>query len=77
MTWDLPEIDLSDKLQPLFLGEDFEEFHFSKSPDIKWHVYCTIVGFKVDSSILIQKVIQNLTLEKLLGEVKHEKVNHW
>jgi hypothetical protein len=37
----------------------------------------TIAGFKVDDLILIWQAIQNPIQEKLLSEVKHEKVNHW
>ena len=35
----------------------------------------TIVGFKVDNSMSIRQAIQNPIQEKLLSEVKREKVN--
>jgi hypothetical protein len=35
----------------------------------------TLVGFKVDDSISIRQAIQNPIQEKLLSEVKREKVN--
>jgi len=47
-----------------------------------WSECCTsayfgavLVGFKVNNSILIQQAIQNLIQEKLLSEVKCEKVS--
>jgi len=41
------------------------------------HRYTPIVGFKVDNSISIRQAIQNPIQEKLLSEVKREKVNRW
>ena len=36
-----------------------------------------LVGFKVKDLISIRQAIQNWIQEKLLSEVKHEKVNRW
>jgi hypothetical protein len=47
----------------------------SKSVDTVFEHEELIIGFKVDYSISIRQAIQNPIREKLLSEVKHEKVN--